>query len=156
MWKLFAQGCVFVWSKVSKLIVIYKAGFPDFYKICNSPKGFKMSKKNKRDNLGFVFSTDPDFEFNLEEEDVETLPPGEQVLRLILDRKQRKGKEVTLVTGFEGQEDDLKELGKFLKSKCGVGGSVKEGEILLQGDHRDKVVKLLVDKGYTKTKKSGG
>lgn len=115
-----------------------------------------MSKKKKSDNLGFVFSTDPDFDFNHEEEEMDTLPPGEQVLRIVLDRKKRKGKEVTLVIGFEGQEDDLKDLGKFLKTKCGVGGSVKDGEILLQGDHRDKVVKLLVDKGYTNTKKSGG
>lgn len=115
-----------------------------------------MSKKKKSDNLGFVFSTDPDFDFNHEEEEMDTLPPGEQVLRIVLDRKKRKGKEVTLIIGFEGQEDDLKDLGKFLKSKCGVGGSVKDGEILLQGDHRDKVVKLLVEKGYTNTKKSGG
>jgi translation initiation factor 1 len=115
-----------------------------------------MSKKKKSDNLGFVFSTDPDFDFNHEEEEMDTLPPGEQVLRIVLDRKKRKGKEVTLIIGFEGQEDDLKDLGKFLKTKCGVGGSVKDGEILLQGDHRDKVVKLLVDKGYTNTKKSGG
>lgn len=115
-----------------------------------------MSKKKKSDNLGFVFSTDPDFDFNHEEEEMDTLPPGKQVLRIVLDRKKRKGKEVTLIIGFEGQEDDLKDLGKFLKTKCGVGGSVKDGEILLQGDHRDKVVKLLVDKGYTNTKKSGG
>ncbi|MCB0661583.1 MAG: translation initiation factor [Saprospiraceae bacterium] len=115
-----------------------------------------MSKKNKRDNQGFVFSTDPDFSFNYEEEDVDTLPTDQQVLRILLDRKQRKGKEVTLVTGFEGTEDDLKELGKMLKSKCGVGGSVKDGEILLQGDHRDKVLNLLLEKGYSKTKKSGG
>ncbi|MEZ5056167.1 MAG: translation initiation factor [Saprospiraceae bacterium] len=115
-----------------------------------------MSNKKRRDNEGFVFSTDPDFDFNYEQEEEETLEPSAQVLRILLDRKQRKGKEVTLITGFVGQEDDLKELGKMLKSKCGVGGSVKDGEILLQGDHRDKALKLLLDAGYTKTKKSGG
>ena len=116
-----------------------------------------MAKKNKQDRRGVVFSTNPDFEFEYrDEEPVETPPPNQQKLRVFIDRKMRKGKEVTLVTGFAGAEDDLKELGKYLKSKCGVGGSVKDGEIIIQGNMRDKVVDLLQEKGYTNTKKSGG
>ena len=114
-----------------------------------------MSKKNKR--TGIVFSTDPDFEYNYDQnQEGETLPPQQQVLRVFIDRKKRKGKDVTLVTGFEGTTDDLKALGKFLKTKCGVGGSVKDGEILIQGNHRDKVLALLLAEGYSQTKKSGG
>lgn len=116
-----------------------------------------MSKKNKNKRSGIVYSTNPDFEYNNDnnEEDSD-IAPEEQKLRIFLDRKQRAGKEVTLVAGFEGSDDSLKELGKFLKSKCGVGGSVKDGEIILQGNHRDKVLKLLIDKGFKNTKKSGG
>ncbi len=115
-----------------------------------------MAKKKKKDRDGFVFSTDPDFEYRYEAEDPDELPAGRQKLRVLLDRKKRKGKEVTLVTGFVGPEDSLKDLGKLLKSKCGVGGSVKEGEILIQGDHRDRVVELLKAEGFSNTKKSGG
>jgi translation initiation factor 1 len=116
-----------------------------------------MSKKNKNRRSGIVYSTNPDFEYSNDySEEGSELAPEEQKLRILLDRKQRGGKEVTLVTGFEGPEDSLKELGKFLKSKCGVGGSVKNGEIILQGNHRDKVVQLLIEKGYKNTKKSGG
>ena len=101
-----------------------------------------MSKKNKR--IGTVYSTNPDFEFEYEsEQEADLLPPQQQKLRVSIDRKQRKGKEVTLISGFVGPEDDLKELGKFLKSKCGVGGSAKDGEIIVQGNQRDKIVELL-------------
>ena len=113
-----------------------------------------MSKKNRK---GVVYSTNPDYNYDYDNgEDQETLPENEQRLKVLIDRKKRRGKEVTLVTGFVGATDDLKDLGKFLKSKCGVGGSVKDGEILIQGNHRDKIVELLINKGYTKTKKSGG
>ena len=113
-----------------------------------------MGKKNKKINF---YSTNPDVEWNEEEgEDEETLDPNQQKLYVQRDKKQRKGKEVTLVTGFVGTEDDLKDLGKTLKSKCGVGGSVKEGEIMIQGNQVVKVVELLKNMGYTKTKRSGG
>jgi len=116
-----------------------------------------MSKKKNNDAFGFVFSTNPDFQFTPEEdEQEEDLSPGKQNLKIWIDRKQRKGKEVTLVTGFVGGDDSLKELGKLLKNKCGIGGSVKDGEILLQGNHRDKVLKILLEKGFSKTKKAGG
>ena len=111
--------------------------------------------KHKSDNNGTVYSTNPNFVFDYGEEEVETLEPAKQNLRIMLDKKQRGGKKVTLVTGFEGSDYDLAVLGKELKSACGVGGSVKDGEILLQGDFREKVLALLLQKGYTKTKISG-
>ena len=103
------------------------------------------------------YSTNPDWEPDFgDDETQDTLDPSEQKLYVMIDRKKRRGKEVTLETGFVGSDDDLKDIGKFLKSKCGVGGSVKDGEIIIQGNHRDKVVDLLKGKGYTKVKKSGG
>ena len=114
-----------------------------------------MGKKNKGN--GVVFSTNPDFSFeNDEENEQETLAPNQQKLYVSIDRKQRGGKEVTLVEGFLGSEDDCKDLGKTLKSKCGVGGSVKDFDILVQGKVKDKVYDLLVSLGYTQTKKKGG
>ncbi len=116
-----------------------------------------MAKKKKnRKEGGIVYSTDENFQYEDDQtEEVATLPPAQQDLRILLDRKGRKGKGVTLVTQFVGSEDDRKALGKELKSLCGVGGSVKEGEIILQGDFRDKVLEHLLKKGY-KAKKSGG
>ncbi len=103
------------------------------------------------------YSTNPDWKPDFDDEDnQDTLDASEQKLYVLIDRKKRRGKEVTLVTGFVGSNDDLKDIGKFLKSKCGVGGSVKDGEIIVQGNHRDKIVDLLKGEGYTKTKKSGG
>lgn len=108
-----------------------------------------------KQRLGMVYSTNPDFEYTVQEpEQAETLPPEKQNLRVWLDRKQRGGKQVTLVKGFVGSEEDLSELGRMLKSRCGVGGSAKDGEIIIQGDHRDRVVELLIAAGY-KCKKAG-
>jgi len=106
---------------------------------------------------GLVFSTNPDQEldFNDSENIEESLAPKHQNLKVQLDKKQRAGKAVTLITGFVGTDDDLKDLGKLLKSKCGVGGSVKDGEILIQGDFREKIIDLLIAEGY-KAKKVGG
>lgn len=120
-----------------------------------------MSKKNKKDREGgLVFSTDPDFKFNFfgEEDNEETseVAPDKQQLRVWIDRKQRGGKEVTLIQGFSGSEEKLKDLAKMLKTKLGVGGAAKDGEIIIQGDHREKVVQILQQAGYTKTKKAGG
>ena len=117
-----------------------------------------MSKKKNKNRGGMVFSTNPDFDPDdyIEEHEAETLPPEKQNLRILLDRKQRKGKTVTLITGFEGQDKDIQELGKKLKGLCGAGGSVKEGEILIQGDFRDRILEYLHKNRYTKTKKSGG
>ncbi len=109
-----------------------------------------------KERLGVVFSTKPDFEYQHDNEDeAETLTPNKQDLRVTLDKKQRKGKSVTLITGFVGKEDDLKDLGRMLKTKCGVGGTVKDNEILIQGDFREKILELLKKEGY-KAKKSGG
>ncbi|MCR5039904.1 MAG: translation initiation factor [Bacteroidales bacterium] len=111
--------------------------------------------KHKSDNNGTVYSTNPDFVFDYGDEEDVTLEPAKQNLRIMLDKKQRGGKKVTLISGFQGSDYDLAVLGKELKSACGVGGSVKNGEILLQGDFREKVLALLLQKGYSKTKISG-
>lgn len=99
--------------------------------------------------LGVVYSTNPDFQYETAgEEEAQTLPPAKQRLIVGIDRRNRGGKQVTLVTGFVGQADDLKELGRVLKTKLGVGGSAKDGEITIQGDFRDKVVSILQGLGY--------
>ncbi|MBR3773586.1 MAG: translation initiation factor [Alistipes sp.] len=114
-----------------------------------------MANNDWKARLGMVYSTNPDFEFETDEvPQAETLAPEKQNLRVWLDRKQRGGKVVTLVKGFVGRDEDLQALAKELKTKCGVGGAAKEGEILIQGDHRDRVVELLTRGGY-RCKKAG-
>lgn len=116
-----------------------------------------MSKKNKPDNKGYVYSTNPDFRFEEEETpQADTLAPAQQPLRLWLDTKQRAGKVVTLVTGFVGKTEDLEALGKKLKNFCGTGGAVKDGEIVIQGDQREKLLQFFAKNGYAKAKKAGG
>jgi len=107
-----------------------------------------MSKKNKTDSRGFVYSTDPNFQFQDEHSQSESLSPAEQKLTVRLETKHRGGKAVTLVLGFVGKNEELEELGKKLKNYCGTGGSAKDGEILVQGDQRDKVLQWLMKNGY--------
>lgn len=115
-----------------------------------------MSKK-KSNRINVVYSTNPNFNYQEESFDqVETLVPSLQRLYVSIDRKQRAGKEVTLIEGFIGGDDDLKELGKMLKAKCGVGGSAKDGEILVQGNVKQKVLDILLAAGYSQTKQKGG
>ena len=112
------------------------------------------TKKNDwKDRLNIVYSTNPNFEYSTDEmEDIETLPKQQQKLRVSIEKNHRGGKTVTLVRNFTGTEDDMKELGKQLKTKCGVGGSVKDGEILIQGEFKEKIIELLKKEGYTQTK----
>jgi len=115
-----------------------------------------MSKKNKK-WVNVVYSTNPNFHYEAESEGhSETPPKNLQRLYVSIDRKQRGGKEVTLIEGFQGMEDDAKELGKLLKTKCGVGGTVKQNEILIQGNFKDKIFDILINEGYSQTKKKGG
>ncbi len=112
-----------------------------------------MSKKNKPDSRGFIYSTDPDFKFEEELKSTETLLPAQQKLKIRLDTRHRAGKAVTLIEGFIGKEEDLEDLGKKLKSFCGTGGSAKAREIIIQGDQREKVMQWLAKNGYKNVKK---
>ena len=113
-----------------------------------------MSKNNDwKERLNIVYSTNPDFDYQTDDtEEQETLPAEKQSLRIELDKHHRNGKTATLITGFIGSDDDLKELAKLLKTKCGVGGSARDGEILIQGDLRQKVKEILTKEGYTHTR----
>lgn len=117
---------------------------------------FYLMGNDWKERLGTVYSTNPDFQYESNtKSETDTLSPQYQNLRVQLDRKQRKGKNVTLISGFVGKDDDLKELAKLLKTKCGVGGSAKEGEIIIQGDFCNKVIEILKGENY-KVKRSGG
>jgi translation initiation factor 1 len=127
------------------------------YKKCRifgqSLKQFHMKNNDWKDRLNVVYSTNPDFQYESnEEEEQETLPKNQQKLRVSMEKKGRGGKTVTLIRGFIGTEDDLKDLGKLLKTKCGVGGSVKDEEIIIQGDFKQRIIDLLKAEGYTQTK----
>lgn len=114
-----------------------------------------MKKKKSSPFDTIVYSTDPSFRLPEEASTEVTLPPGEQVLRLSLDKKQRAGKVVTLITGFIGADADLQVLGKQLRNHCGTGGSAKEGEVIIQGDQREKALQWLMKNGYKQTKRIG-
>lgn len=112
-----------------------------------------MKKNDWKDRLNIVYSTNPDFRYDDgAEEEEETPEKNRQRLRVSIEKKGRRGKTVTVVSGFTGREDDLKELGRLLKTKCGVGGSVKDGEILIQGELKQRVIEILKTDGYTQTK----
>ena len=112
-----------------------------------------MKKNDWKDRLNIVYSTNPDFAYSTDEkEEKEALPKQQQKLRVSIEKNHRGGKTVTIVKNFIGSEADAKELGRVLKTRCGVGGSVKDGEIIVQGDFREKVIELLKKEGYTQTK----
>ncbi len=116
-------------------------------------KQIHMKNNDWKDRLNVVYSTKPDYQYeNIGEEEAETLPKNQQKLRVSMEKKGRGGKTVTLIRGFVGTEDDLKELGKLLKTKCGVGGSAKDEEIIIQGDFKQRIIDLLKAEGYTQTK----
>ena len=112
-----------------------------------------MKNNDWKARLNIVYSTNPNFNYeNIEREETNTLPKNGQKLRVSMEKKGRGGKTVTLIRGFIGTENDLKELGKLLKTKCGVGGSTKDGEIIIQGDFKQRIIDLLKTEGYTQTK----
>ena len=116
-------------------------------------KQIHMKNNDWKDRLNVVYSTNPDYQYeSIEKEEAETLPKNQQKLRVSMEKKGRGGKTVTLIRGFIGTEDDLKELSKLLKTKCGVGGSSKDGEIIIQGDFKQRIIDLLKAEGYTQSK----
>ena len=109
-----------------------------------------MKNNDWKDRLNVVYSTNPDYQYeSSEEEEAVTLPKNQQKLRVSMEKKGRGGKTVTLIRGFVGADDELKELGKLLKTKCGVGGSTKDGEVIIQGDFKQRIIDLLKAEGYT-------
>ena len=112
-----------------------------------------MKNNDWKDRLNIVYSTNPNFQYSTDEkEEIETLPKQQQKLRVSIEKNHRGGKTVTIVKNFIGSDDDIKGLGRLLKTKCGVGGSVKDGEILVQGEFKEKIIELLKKEGYTQTK----
>jgi translation initiation factor 1 len=115
-----------------------------------------MKNNHWKERLDVVYSTNPDFQYSYDEQaEADTLPKDKQLLRIALDKRNRGGKKVTLITGFTGTEEDLQTLGKFVKVKCGVGGTAKDGEIIVQGDFRTKILEILLKEGYGKAKITG-
>lgn len=112
-----------------------------------------MNRKKSTNSGGIVYSTSRDFKIEEEEEEITDLKPGEQVLKVRLDKKQRSGKIVTLIEGLRMSDEAIEDLSRQLKTYCGGGGSAKNGEILIQGDHRDKIVQWLIKKGFSRSKK---
>lgn len=114
-----------------------------------------MAENDWKSRLGVVFSTNQDFSYEKEDDsdNLEKIDPAKQRLIVSIDRKRRAGKQVTLIAGFSGDEKDISALAKLLKQKCGVGGSAKDDEIIIQGDFRDRIVEILIQLGYNKTKK---
>jgi translation initiation factor 1 len=112
-----------------------------------------MAKKKLNNNGGIVYSTASDFTYSEEKEDIEMLPPHEQLLKIKLDKKHRGGKVVTLIYGFASNEEEIENLSKQLKTFCGSGGSAKNAEIIIQGDHRDKIFQWLIKKGFSRVEK---
>lgn len=115
-----------------------------------------MAKKPKTNTGGYVYSTDPNFSLEPENREPETLSPAQQKLRIVLETRHRAGKAVTVIEDFIGNQEQLEQLGRQLKNLCGTGGSVKDGLILIQGDHRDKILQWLLKNGYGQSKKKGG
>lgn len=112
-----------------------------------------MAKNDWKERLNIVYSTNPDFQYSTNEDELaETLPKQQQKLRVSIEKNHRGGKTVTVVKNFVGNDEDIKELARLLKTRCGVGGSAKDGEILIQGDFKQKVIELLKSEGYTQTK----
>ena len=118
-------------------------------------KRIYMNKNDWKERLGVTYSTNPDYSYQYQDKTEEdTLPKEKQAIRISLDKRNRGGKTVTLISGFRGTNEDLAALGKFLKVKCGVGGSAKDGEIIIQGDFRQKILEILLKEGYGKTIKN--
>jgi translation initiation factor 1 len=112
-----------------------------------------MKQNDWKKRLNVVYSTNPDFQYETNDSgEVETSPKEKQNLRISLDKRNRSGKKVTLIAGFTGKDEDLQDLGKWLKVKCGAGGSAKDGEIIIQGDFREKICEILLKAGYQKSK----
>jgi translation initiation factor 1 len=112
-----------------------------------------MKKNDWKDRLNIVYSTNPDFQYSTDKkEETETLPKQQQKLRVSIEKNHRGGKTVTIVKNFVGSDEEIKELGRLLKTRCGVGGTTKEGEILIQGEFKEKIIEILKKEGYTQTK----
>ena len=136
-----------------KLNIISNCIIPHNIVLLGSLKERSMKNNDWKDRLGVMYSTNPDFQYNTgDTEEEDTLPKEKQALRISLDKRNRGGKMVTLITGFRGTSEDLTALGKLLKVKCGVGGSAKDGEIIIQGDLRAKVLDILRKEGYSKSR----